>query len=821
MDFATSTTFLFFLLLLPFSAVAQTDDGRNDVGSSLTATNDGGSPWLSPSGDFAFGFHPHAGLFLVSIWFDKVPNKTLVWYAFENGSPILAHAGSKIELTAENGLVLLNPRGDQLWKSDIATDEASYCVMNDTGNFVVRSRNSDVLWQSFDHPTDTLLPTQILGINGKLFSRQNENNFSQGRFQLSLQTDGNLVLSMVNLPTKLVYEGPFYTSDTNDAANESNSGFQLIFNGSGDVYVLRRNRRTSYVRTGVRVALPTADFYQRMTLDFDGVFAQYYYPKRSTSVENWTTVWSKPDNICNRMGDRGSGACGFNSICRLNENGRPTCRCPPGFSLLDPEDKYGSCKPEVELDCREDERIPMEDLYGITVILNTDWPGLINDYEKLHPYNEQDCETACLRDCMCAAAIWKDDNCWKKKLPLTNGRVDDRFTGKALIKITKGDRTRRPSLNLPNADEVKNKGTLIAVSTLLGTSMFLNFALVGAFCLGFFSIYKKKLSKVQEIGLELNNLQVFTYKQLAEATNGFREELGRGAFGIVYKGKIEMRTVAVKKLDRLVRDENLDKEFKTEINIIGQTHHKNLVRLLGFCQEKEQRLLVYEYLSNGTLADYLFKNTKPSWNQRTQIAKSIASGLLYLHEECSKQIIHCDIKPQNILLDDNYDARISDFGLSKLLMMNQTQTKTDIRGTKGYVAPEWFRNMPVTAKVDVYSFGVLLLEIICCRRSVGVEENAADFDGDSSVLTYWAYDCFHGGTIDALVGDDMEAINDRTSLERFLMTALWCIQEDPYLRPTMKKVTQMLGGVVQVTVPPDPSPFTTAAESSSLNISCI
>ncbi|KAE8716980.1 hypothetical protein F3Y22_tig00110076pilonHSYRG00004 [Hibiscus syriacus] len=135
-----------------------------------------------------------------------------------------------------------------------------------------------------------------------------------------------------------------------------------------------------------------------------------------------------------------------------------------------------------------------------------------------------------------------------------------------------------------------------------------------------------------------------------------------------------------------------------------------------------------------------------------------------------------------------------------------------IRGMKGYVAPQWFRNMPVTVKVDVYSFGVSLLEIICCRRSVGDKENAADTDGDSRMLTYWAYDFFNiEGAIEALIGDDMEAINDRMSLERFLMTALWCIQEDPYLRPTTRKVTHMLGGVVQVTIPPDPSPFTTTA----------
>ncbi|XP_039052647.1 G-type lectin S-receptor-like serine/threonine-protein kinase LECRK4 [Hibiscus syriacus] len=494
---STSTTCLLFLLLLllPVSAVAQTNNGRVEVGASLTANNDA-SPWLSPSGDFAFGFHQHqnVGVFLVSIWFDKIPGttKTLVWYAFENGSPVLAPAGSVIQLTGRNGLVLRNPRGEQLWRSDITMDEVGYAVMNDTGNFAIRSRNSDLLWQSFDRPTDTLLPTQIVEINGRLFSRRSENNFSQGRFLLSLQDDGNLVLSAVNLPTNLVYDGPYYSTSTNDAANYSNSGERLIFNESGEVYVLRKNNRRFSLATGATLLTPTADFYQRATLDFDGVFAQYYYPKRSSGEDRkWSTVWSKPDNICLRVGDKGSGACGFNSICSLNENGRPTCTCPPGFSLLDPDDKYGSCKQDVELSCRDDGGTAEEDLYDFKVLINTDWPR--SDYEQFQPYNEQDCQTSCLHDCMCAVAIFREDSCWKKKLPLSNGREDSGVNGKAFIKVAKVDPTPPSVPDIPDRVEEKKQGTLIITgSILLGTSVFVNLALVAAFCLGVFSIYQKK-----------------------------------------------------------------------------------------------------------------------------------------------------------------------------------------------------------------------------------------------------------------------------------------------------------------------------------------
>jgi hypothetical protein len=411
-----------------------------------------------------------------------------------------------------------------------------------------------------------------------------------------------------------------------------------------------------------------------------------------------------------------------------------------------------------------------------------------------------------MQDCFCAAAVSKYDNCWKKKLPLSNGRKDIAVSSMTFLKVRRANSTlQNPLCPPPNAE--KNQDSLIViVSVLLGGSVIVVFVLAGLLCSGSFFYHKKHTEKHQQESSMGMNLRCLTYKELEDATNGFNEELGRGSFGIVYKGVIETGStvpisIAVKKLDRLVKDG--DEEFKTEVKVIGQTHHKNLVRLLGYCNEGQNRLLVYEFLSNGTLASLLFGDLKPSWHQRTQIALGTGKGLLYLHEECSTQIIHCDIKPQNILLDGSYNARISDFGLAKLLMINQTHTKTNIRGTKGYVAPEWFRSKPITVKVDVYSFGVMLLEIISCRRSVGIETG----ENDREILTDWAYDCFHRGTLDALVEDDPEATSDMKRLEKYVMIALWCIQEDPSLRPTMKKVMLMLEGIVQVAIPPCPCSF--------------
>jgi hypothetical protein len=804
MAFSLAHTLFFFLLLLPTFSVAQTN-GKITVGVSLSTTDN--SSWLSPSGDFAFGFRQfnRTDFFLLSIWYNKVPDRTIVWHA--NGDN-LAPRGSKVELIADQGLALTGPQGEDLWTSqNLITGVAAYGVMNDTGNFVLEDGNFNKVWESFQNPTDTILPTQIMEKGGILSSRQSETNFSKGRFQLRFDQVGNLVLNTINLPT---YDpnGPYYQEN-------STAGKQLVFNESGYIYILEENDERITIPQGI--SRPTGNLYFRGTLNFDGIFALYSHPKTSTGKESWTAIWSVPDNICqdiipaNPADQSMTGVCGFNSVCKLNpQDKRPACECPTGYSLLDPNDPYGSCKPDfIQAGCKEDELSYQQTLYYLEELSNINWP--YSDYMRLKPITLENCKNSCLQDCMCAVAIFSTNNiCWKKKLPLSNGIFDKNDGGKVLIKVRKGNSTLPgPSLSNPRNEPVQKKnqdGLILVVSVLLGCSVFVIFILIGATCHRFF--YKKKASEIDRNGSVLQmNLRCLTYKELLEATDGFKEELGRGAFGIVYKGALKMGSnvllVAVKKLNSAAQEKEM--EFKAEVEIIGNTHHKNLVRLIGFCDEGAQRLLVYEFLSNGTIAGFLFGDLKPNWKQRVQIAFGIARGLLYLHEECNTQIIHCDIKPQNILLDEYYNARICDFGLAKLLMMDQSQTQTAIRGTKGYVAPEWFRNMPITAKVDVYSFGVMLLEIICCRRSVLVESDRED----EAILTDWAYDCFREGTLDVLVEYNMEALDDMEKLERFVKVAIWCIQEGPSLRPTMRKVMHMLEGVVDVPIPPCPSPFTT------------
>jgi len=190
----------------------------------------------------------------------------------------------------------------------------------------------------------------------------------------------------------------------------------------------------------------------------------------------------------------------------------------------------------------------------------------------------------------------------------------------------------------------------------------------------------------------------FSFAELETATNNFSEMIGKGGFKTVYKGTLSSnREVAVKKLEGVDKGEV---QFRAEVTIVGRIHHMNLVRMMGFCAEGEHRMLVYEYIPKGSLDSYLFSEGKNvlQWNQRYSIAVGMTRGIAYMHEECLDWVFHCDIKPQNILLDDNFVPKVSDFGLDKLVDREHTLCFSTIKGMRGYLVPKWVRNLPITAK---------------------------------------------------------------------------------------------------------------------------
>ncbi|GFZ00655.1 receptor-like protein kinase 1 [Actinidia rufa] len=788
------------ILLFPlFSSVFATSQSDCNValGSSLSTQNEN-DHWSSPSGEFAFGFRhlepPNdEDFFLLAIWFDKIPDKTIVWSA--NGAP--ARRGSSVTLTAGGELKLLNPFGVEIWKAENTNGTASSCAaMLDTGNFVLLNGDYDSVWESFKFPTDTILPSQTLAMKSKLCSRQSKTNYTNGRFQLRMQYDSNLVLYIVSMPSETIL-GPYWATGT----WALNSISELVYDEFGSLYVTRQGAIVANLTT--KNMGSSKDFYHLARVDSDGVFRQYNHPRRSGNNTDgscllfWSVVEGFPDDICTAIkGNLISGACGYNSYCE-ETNGMPSCLCPDGYSYMDPLDIQKGCKPNFQLPSCQNYGLETAMLFDFKEINNTDWPISDYDLQSGPEVDKEMCIKYCLYDCFCAAAVYYGNSCAKKKFPLSNGRKISGFNGTTLLKIPRG--------NVTYELDKKDRSPVI-LAIILASSLFLNFVLLLAIPLAVFFIYRKKLMNMQA-GTFAMSVRNYAYKELEEATGGFKEKLGRGAFGTVYKGVLPSdprRFVAVKNLDKVLQEG--EKEFKTEVSVIGQTHHKNLVRLLGYCDEGDHRLLVYEYMSNGSLARLLFGISRPDWNQRVQIAFGIARGIMYLHEECSTQIIHCDIKPQNILLDEYFTPKISDFGLAKLLLAEQTRTAfTGIRGTIGYFAPEWFRKASITVKVDVYSFGVMLLEIVCCMSSA----EFARWDQEKALVD-WAYDCYCKRKLENLVENDEEARSDMKRLERLVMVAIWCIQEDPSIRPSMRKITQMLEGVIEVSIPPCPSLFSTS-----------
>ncbi|KAG0484577.1 hypothetical protein HPP92_008656 [Vanilla planifolia] len=298
----------------------------------------------------------------------------------------------------------------------------------------------------------------------------------------------------------------------------------------------------------------------------------------------------------------------------------------------------------------------------------------------------------------------------------------------------------------------------------------------------------------------------FRYEDLESATDHFHTPIGRGSSGSVFRGVLEDGTpVAVKRIE--LPQEQGDKEFRSEIAAVASIHHVNLVRLLGFCLHPAAgwRFLVYELARHGSLDRWIFPRKFDegrclSWTLRVRVAVEVAKALAYLHHDCRSKVLHLDVKPENVLLDEGFHAMVADFGLSRMMGREERWVTTGLRGTRGYLAPELLMEKVVTEKSDVYSYGMVLLEIVGGRRSLRL----LDEEGEGK----WSY--FPEMVVDKVrEGRVMEAVDERVVEEvgegearRMVDVALWCIQEDGEKRPSMARVVDMLEGRMLVEAPP-------------------
>ncbi|KAI3780296.1 hypothetical protein L2E82_10273 [Cichorium intybus] len=319
----------------------------------------------------------------------------------------------------------------------------------------------------------------------------------------------------------------------------------------------------------------------------------------------------------------------------------------------------------------------------------------------------------------------------------------------------------------------------------------------------------------------------YTYAEIKKITNSFQLKLGQGGFGTVFKGKLsDGRLVAVKLLNS---SKSSGQEFINEVASIGRTSHVNIVTLLGFCFDYHKRALVYEFMPNGSLEKFVYGHVRLSTNEHMgvdklyEISLGIARGLDYLHRGCNTRILHLDIKPHNILLDEDFCPKIADFGLAKLYSRKESiVSMAEARGTIGYIAPEVFsRNFGgVSHKSDVYSYGMLILEMVGGRKNVDVGVGS----GRTSEIyfPYWIYNRLKK---DEFLLDGLTTIEENDYAKKMTIVGLWCIQNDPKQRPSINEVIDMLEGSMEaLEIPPKPffsspprSPVTTFNTSQEVS----
>ncbi|KAF7147844.1 hypothetical protein RHSIM_Rhsim03G0206800 [Rhododendron simsii] len=343
-------------------------------------------------------------------------------------------------------------------------------------------------------------------------------------------------------------------------------------------------------------------------------------------------------------------------------------------------------------------------------------------------------------------------------------------------------------------------------------------------CVFGFVIYKFRrrhlstFDSIEDFLRSQNNLVPirYSYRDIRKMTNGFRDKLGEGGYGSVYKGKLRSGPlVAVKMLSKPKAN---GQEFINEVATIGRIHHVNVVQLIGYCAERSKRALLYDFMPNGSLEKYVFSpegKFSLSCKQMYEISLGVARGIGYLHQGCDMQILHFDIKPHNILLDKNFTPKVSDFGLAKLYSTDDgVVTVTVVGGTLGYMAPELFyKNIGgVSHKADIYSYGMLLMEMAGKRRNLNSSANSSQIFFPS-----WVYEQFTEGK-DIQIGETTE--EESEMVKKMMLVALWCIQMRPSDRPSMNKVVEMLEGNIELLhIPPKPFLYSQdmQAQNNSIN----
>uniref|UniRef100_A0A8R7JVK0 Receptor-like serine/threonine-protein kinase n=1 Tax=Triticum urartu TaxID=4572 RepID=A0A8R7JVK0_TRIUA len=697
-------------------------------------------------------------------------NPQVVWSA-NRAHPLRENA--TVELTSDGELVLRDADGSLVWSTGTSGQTVARMVITNIGNLVLFDPINATVWQSFDHPTDALVPGQSLVEGMRLTASASNTDWTETQLYatVTVHPDG-FYAYIASAPPQQYY------SMTPSEEKTGNYTTKVTFmNGSLSIFLQPENPDSN------SISLPTPKYSgQHMRLMSDGHLRMYEW---NIEDDVWHAVYDvmQPDN----------GDCAFPTVCGEYELCTGTdrkCTCPlrdnNSSSYFKPIDEESlGCTPLTPISCQEMQR---HQLLTLNEVSYFDISHLVGNVTT-----PDDCKQACLKNCSCRAVSFRQylhqtENkgyCWWVTKVFSLQSIKHElldYNNYVFIKVQLGP-SNSAAASAPSANNSKKVilGTII-ITVLLAIAVTLY-------------LERRERKKDEEFNFDqfARMPARFSFQKLRECTQGFSKKLGEGGFGSVYEGKLGEERVAVKRLEGARQGM---KEFLAEVETIGSIEHINLVRLIGFCAQKSQRLLVYEYMPRGSLdrwIHYCHNNAPLDWRTRCRIILDIAKGLCYLHEGCRRKIVHLDIKPQNILLDENFNAKVADFGLSKLIDRDQSKVMTEIRGTPGYLAPEWL-TLQITEKVDVYSFGVVVMELVSGRKNI---DNSLHEESSNLISM------FRGKARDNQMSDLIDKHSDdmashQEQVIQMMKLAMWCLLNDGSQRPSMSTVIKVLEGGMSI-----------------------
>lgn len=731
-------------------------------------------------------------------------------------------SNSSLTIGTDGNLRILDGNRISIWEANISVQSNnSIAVLSDKGNLILKDNVSGInLWESFNYPVDTFLPGMMIGLN----TQKGENRFFSSWRAENDPSAGNFIagVSPDTPPQAFIWNGsgsdPYWRSGPWDGSKFS--GIQERFEGYANGFNL-----VSDTQTGIVYFTFNQYSSSNITILVVTPSGSWNITHWDNSSNTWYVTWSQPGHPCDSY-----GFCGVFGIC--NRNGAKNCECLNGFVPNSDEDWRkgnwsGGCVRATELLCEKNTSSSSSGGEKSDGFLKLSGVKLPDHYSYLHNEGESGCEKWCLSNCSCVAySFVAEIGCmvWAGGRGLVDiqqfsSAGEDLFLRLAASELGK--------------DKKKEK-LIISLTTVSGV------ILLGVVIYGLHRLRAKqkgkreKKTKVSGMSSRLNSstdmlvnrgkpndttleLPTFDFEEIAAATNNFSisSKIGEGGFGPVFKGKLQDgREIAVKRLSRC-SGQGIE-EFKNEIILISRLQHRNLVRLLGCCIEGEEMVIVYEYMPNRSLDTFLFDSNRRAeldWAKRFNIIQGIARGLLYLHRDSCLKIIHRDLKASNILLDEDMNPKISDFGLARTFLYTQELANTHrVVGTLGYMSPEYAMGGVFSEKSDVFSFGVLILEIVS-----GKKNNNFHYNEERTSLLGHGWDLWNEGRVMDFIDQVMAESCTWQEVTRCLHIGLLCVQDHAADRPTMSTVVLMLSSEIDCPQPKRPTfTFQSLLRSSDL-----